>query len=437
MFTNGDALLERPVPHDPEAERVVCGLILRNNVHRDEAMSLLSIDDFYVPSCRRFFAAVCEMEGLPIDYVTVANHFRANSELESIGGMSFLTGLTYGLPDLPLIKRYATQILEKSLKRRLIKFSNSLTAICLEDEEDAQTHLLWAQASLDEISARANVSGGDFKPFFEVSKEAREYYDKCLSGVQMGLATGFPSLDRATRGGIHPGQLWVISALTGKGKSAWMIGVARHIAAHGQMVGIVSREMSGLENFIRAHSAISGVAVWKIAPNMFPTSHQNLVDTIDDVAELPIFINTDTSNIYDIRAKVKRLVKQGAAVLFVDYLQLLTAQSGSRQQTNRTQEVAACARVLKEIAMDLQIGVVALAQFNRGAANSERPELHQLADSSEIEKASDITLILDMDAPQEGEAVRNCSMRIAKQRNGPEMSLKYRYDGNLLVFSEV
>lgn len=93
--------------------------------------------------------------------------------------------------------------------------------------------------------------------------------------------------------------------------------------------------------------------------------------------------------------------------------------------------------MLKEIAMENQIGVFALAQFNRQAANGERPELHHLAESSGIEKDASLVLILDMARQEDREVQRDCVMRVAKNRNGPLLSLPYKYKGDTLTFEEL
>jgi replicative DNA helicase len=176
--------------------------------------------------------------------------------------------------------------------------------------------------------------------------------------------------------------------------------------------------------------------MWKVKPGMYPDTFQALTEWRQPVSELPIFMNSSTANIFELRPLVRDLIRtQGIRSLFIDYLQLMSVNVETKNNT-RAQEVATVSRVLKEIAMENQIGVFALAQFNRGGAHNEHPELHHLAESSGIEKDASLVLILDMPQQKEMEANRPCTMRIAKHRNGPLLSLDYVYRGDILTFQE-
>jgi replicative DNA helicase len=194
--------------------------------------------------------------------------------------------------------------------------------------------------------------------------------------------------------------------------------------------------MSEFENYIRVLAGASQVPVWRVKPGMFPDTYYSLQEWRPFTATLPIWINTKTSNIFEIRSQVRELVRTKAIrSLFIDYLQLLSVSPDSKM-SSRAQEVATVSRVLKEIAMENQIAVFALAQFNRYAAHGEQPELHHLAESSGIEKDASLVLILDMEKQKDKDPTRECEMRIAKHRNGPCLSLKYRYRGDVLTFEE-
>lgn len=432
-----DELLERPLPNDAASERALLGAIILDNHLRDEAASLLAPDDFYVPANRRIYVAMLSLEGVEINPITLGNYLKTQGEYEAVGGFPYISDLSHGLPRFSSVKTYAKLIREKSLLRQLIRLGSRLTSDALEGETEGRELLNQFDSALAEMRNRHGEASGGFRQFQEVAQDALEYYERLARGEHNAIPTGYSLLDKTARGGIHQGELWVVAALTGKGKSAWAIGAARQIAQQGNTVGIVSREMSDLENFIRAHSAVSGVPAWHISTGLRPWDYERLRDSASLVADLPIWIDSRTSNLYEIRSKVKDLKRKGLTCLFVDYLQLLTVSKDAPYST-RAQEVAACSRILKEIAMDNQIGVFALAQFNRMAAHNEKPEIHHLAESGNIEKDADLVLILDMEEQKAGEKLgeRNCTMRIAKHRNGPLLSLKYRYSGDTLTFSE-
>jgi replicative DNA helicase len=432
-------MLERPLPNSADSERAILGSIILSNRLADEAAVALRPEDFYVPSHRRIFLAMLELSeaGAEISPLTVAEHFRAAGELEAVGGLTFISNLTNGLPQFTRLTTYTQIVKEKSSLRQLAKLGYEIASRALEGDEDSTAVATFTEEAAAEIRARAGDVKGGFRPFSDVSVEAEAVYEKMARGDSEAIPTGFLELDKATRGGIQPGDLWVIAALTGKGKSAWAVGAARQQATAGNPVAFISREMSDVENFTRAISGISGVPAWCIKPGLFPGDYEKLNEWLPHVGSLPIWINSRTANIFEVRSQVKDLVRrEGVRTLFVDYLQLMGASSDSRNST-RAQEVATVSRVLKEIAMDCGIGVFALAQFNRYATHNDRPEIHHLAESSGIEKDASLVLILDMEDQQEYSSTRKCTMRIAKHRNGPLLNLEFQYDGDTLTFSAV
>jgi replicative DNA helicase len=434
-----DQMLERPLPHSADAERAILGSIILSNRLADEAAVALMPEDFYIPSHRRIFLAMLELSeaGAEISPLTVAEYLRNSGEVESVGGLSFVSNLTHGLPHFNRLSTYTQIVREKSSLRRLAKLGYEIASRALEGDEDAGAVATFAEESAAEVRARAGATGGGFRSFSDVAVEAEGLYEKLARGDSEAIPTGFVELDKATRGGIQPGDLWVVAALTGKGKSAWAVGAARQQAHAGIPVAFISREMSDLENFTRAISGASGVPAWCIKPGLFPGDYERLNEWLPYVGSLPIWINSHTANIHEIRSQVKDLVRrENIRTLFVDYLQLLGVSGDSRNST-RAQEVATVSRVLKEIAMDCGIGVFALAQFNRYATHNDRPEIHHLAESSGIEKDASLVLILDMEDQQEYSSTRKCTMRIAKHRNGPLLNLDFQYDGDTLTFSAV
>jgi replicative DNA helicase len=427
-------MLEQPLPHDDASERAILGSILLTNGLIDEAQASLQPDDFYVPSNRRIFVAMLALAdaGVEITPITIAHQLEASGMKQS-DDLSYCTNLTYGLPHYLRIATYAAIIKEKAALCRFMHLGAELTARA-SDGDTISDLADFAERSAAEIRARAGAQAEAFASFADVAVEAREQYERLQRGDSRAIPTGYVDLDRATRGGIQPGELWVIAALTGKGKSAWMIGAARQQASSGYPCAIVSREMSDFENFARAHSAVSGVPAWRIKPGLWPDDYHALMDTWASVGALPIWINSRTANVFDIRSQVKELKRnRGVRSVFIDYIQLMGATSDTRNST-RAQEVATVSRVLKEIAMENEVGVFALAQFNRGGAFNERPEIHHLAESSGIEKDASLVLILDMEEQKPGEHQRNCDWRIAKHRNGPLLTLPHIYRGDTLEF---
>ncbi len=135
-----DQFLERPLPNSPEAERAILGAVLLDNALISQAIELLKIEDFYVPSHRRIFQVMVGLfeRGSAIDHILISDDLRRESALESVGGLSFIMNLTYGLPHFTNITHYAKIVKGKSLLRQLVKSANKITAEALEEEDEPE-----------------------------------------------------------------------------------------------------------------------------------------------------------------------------------------------------------------------------------------------------------------------------------------------------------
>src|SRR5689334_9930868 len=117
---------ERSLPNSSEAERAILGAVLLDNQLIGEAVETLKPEDFYVPSHRRIFLAMIALfeRGAEINPILIGEELKKESALESVGGISFITNLTYGLPHSTNIAHYAKVVRGKSMLRQLIKASN-------------------------------------------------------------------------------------------------------------------------------------------------------------------------------------------------------------------------------------------------------------------------------------------------------------------------
>lgn len=409
-------------------ERIVVGALIVQPSLMAHVQDLRP-EDFYTPSTRAAFVSIlaCYEGGFEIDTISISRASKVS--------VSDLTACVNDGLSITSLKGQVTRIKDASFRRRIDRIGESLQQRAAE-EDSVQTILADAEESLADIRRQIGGTAKAFRSMVEIDQEVGHEFERLHKGDSSAVPTYYYSLDRVTRGGIQPGDVWVIASLTGRGKSSWALGAARTQAMAGIPVGFVSREMSDYENYVRVLCAASKVPMWRVKPGMFPDTFQSLTEWRQPVSELPIFMNSSTANIFDLRPLVRDLVRtQGIKCLFIDYLQLMSVNTETKNNT-RAQEVATVSRVLKEIAMENQIGVFALAQFNRGGANNEHPELHHLAESSGIEKDASLVLILDMPQPKELETDRECKMRIAKHRNGPLLSLDYIYRGDILSFEE-
>ena len=418
------------LPNAEDAERAIIGALMINESLIGQAS--LAPEDFYWPTTRDAFSVIRSLleEKQEITPLTINDRSGQLGRAVKVIDLSNMLDAARGLNS---IRQEVEIVKEKARQRRIAKVCASLQAGAL-DGEFSSDLIQQGEEALAELRQSLGDKSLGFRPILDVDRDARIHYDKLRRGLSIAIPTGFQQLDDVARGGIQPGEMWVIASLTGRGKSSWALGAARFQAEQGIPVAVVSREMSDTENYTRIVCGASNIPMWRVRPDMFLDTYERLIEWCDTLNQLPIYFNTTTSNVHELRSQVRELVRaKGVKSLFVDYLQLLNA---SLEPKSRAQDVAAVSRTLKEIAMDNQIGVFSLVQFNRLASHGERPELHHFAESGGIEKDASLALILDMNEQRDGEVERLCTMRIAKHRNGPQMSLKYVYKGDTLTFRD-
>ena len=175
------------------------------------------------------------------------------------------------------------------------------------------------------------------------------------------------------------------------GKTALALALCQNSAKLNNPVGLFSLEMSDSEIAARFLSSVSGYTNVQIR-----NADINLDDLAlksNDIAGLPIVIDDTTGlSLMEMRSKVKKMIlKFGVSLVIVDYLQLMTAEAG-----NREQEVATISRGLKGIAKEFNIPVIALSQLNREVENraDKRPRLADLRESGAIEQDADIVCFI-------------------------------------------
>src|SRR6476660_4553178 len=195
-----DQPFERSLPHSAEAERAILGAILLDNGLVSQAIELLKPEDFYVPSHRRIFVAMIALfeRGSEINPILIGEELKKENSVETVGGISFITNLTYGLPHAANIAHYAKVVRGKSMLRQLIRAANKITQEALEQEDEPELILDHAEHAIFELADDRLRQG-----FVHVKPVAQELLEKIQemegrSSVLTGLTTGFADLDTLT-----------------------------------------------------------------------------------------------------------------------------------------------------------------------------------------------------------------------------------------------
>ena len=439
------ALSPDALPQDAEAERSVLSAMLISGDVLTECMATVRDDDFHQPANRETFSAMRGLfdKGMSVDPISLADALRADGKLEMVGGLERLLDLANAPLSLASWENHAAILRKDAVLRRMIRAAAEISAMAYGSPSDIRDVVDGAERLMLSVTDDGVASG--YSTMGEMMDQLYdELYRQAESGEDGGVSTGFPGIDRRLLG-LRAGQMVVVGARPGVGKTSFCLNLAVNAASSGATVALFSLEMSKLEIAQRLLSARSGVPLTDIrSARMRQDQWQAVADAIPGLRELQILVDdTPGTTVTEIRAKARRMLHgRGDGLAIVDYLQLLSSPQSS---DSRATQVGEMSRGLKIMAKDLGIPVVALSQLNRvveGRAG-KRPQLSDLRESGSIEQDADVVILLDRsmtpeeaeqrDRPDEGVT----SFIIAKNRSGPLGTVSMRFDGSTIRFTEI
>lgn len=431
--TDRDARREVLLPYDLDAERAVLGALMMERRALDESR-FLEPDDFHHEPHRDVFKAARQLESRRkiVDFVTVPH------ELQRMGYSSreaqiAVSGLYNSVPPVPQTEHHARIVLDCSLQRQAIRDAG--------DQAGDGYHRMEPDALLDAIEQRAftlrrRLMGCD-APRLTIADDLRTFLDdmeaRGKGEMPTGVLTGYAKLDTMT-GGLHNTNLVIVAARPGVGKTSLMLSMAYQQAKCGMKVGIFSAEMAREELIERLVSIDSGIPLEVIRSGQLSDEQWTAASqSVAHLNELPILIDdTPSIAITALRSQARRMVTdERVQIIYADYLQLFTPPANDgRRQNNRTQEVGDMAKGLKQLARELHIPVVVLAQLSREVEKraDKTPILSDLRESGDIENNADVVMLLSRDESDEARK-HVTDLIVAKHRNGPKGTISLYFQG--------
>lgn len=440
-------------PQALELEEAVLGALLLEKEALTNVIDILKPDTFYKDSHKEIYASIVDLfnNSEPVDLLTVTNHLRKKGKLELVGGAYYITELTSKVNSAAHIEAHSRIIIEKAIKRELIRIASDVHREAYEDTVDVFSLLDSTEQSLfevSEINIRKNYA--DMRSLMHeaiVELEKKKLQSDGLTGVP----TGFTALDRITSG-WQPSDMVIIAARPGMGKTAFVVSAMRNAAVDFKKpVAIFSLEMSSLQLVNRLISAEAELESDKIKKgNLEEYEWEQLIHKTAKLSEAPIFIDdTPALTILELRAKARKLVAQhGVELIIIDYLQLMSGDSSKGGGSgNREQEIASISRSLKNIAKELNIPIIALSQLSRAVevrGGDKKPQLSDLRESGSIEQDADMVLFLyrpeyyGINADEDGNNVQGVGeVIIAKHRNGSLDTARLKFIGKFTKFCDL
>lgn len=433
---------DRPPLMDPDAERMLLGAVMADPALLVDVDGIVTATDFGVPSHREVWAALvrCDAEGLPTDPVTVTDMLSRVGTLDRVGGPERVRELAgTGPADTRSAVAWARIVADHATRRRLIGAAAEIRDRAADLTVEPADALEAAERAVFGIPHRDRTGGT--RDMAAVSREVLEHLEKVRTARLLGHSSGFDRLDAMT-GGFQPGQLLIVAARPGMGKSALALQLAHRVAVgSGTHVAYLSYEMSALELGLRLVSSTTGIPLSELRDGtVHPDMASTLASAAEAMADIPMVIDDNPpASIGGVMSAMRRTARRvPLGMVVVDYLQLMAAETRWRD-ASRAQEVGEISRGLKLMARELEIPVVALSQLSRNLESrpGHRPMLSDLRDSGTIEQDADVVLFLHRPSMWDPDAdPAAAEMIVAKQRNGPVGTIPLRYEARCVRFTD-
>lgn len=425
-MARGKSVFSPVPPHNLDAERSVLGALLLDKDQIGQVVGSLEADDFYLDAHGDIFGAMLSLfsQGTPLDTLTLADELERHRALERVGGLDALASLASAVPTTANLSHYARIVRGHATKRKLIRVGGEVAGLGFDPEVAAGDAVDQAERAIFRVSDGAATSAGPQR----VGQAARETVEALRAhvasgggAVMTGLSLGLESMDRIT-GGLKPGELTILAARPGLGKSLLAGWCALWNAGIGSPAGVCSLEMGRavLEN--RWLAMMIGIDSRRIgAMDVSPSEVEALDAAAIRLSALPLIVDdTASMSIMQVRASARRMVAStGIRLLIVDYLGLMHSDV---RPSSRTEEVTWISKALKGLARELEIPVLAVSQLNRESErrSDRKPQLSDLRDSGSIEQDADVVIFIDRPGMrEEAKDPGLANLDIAKNRNGP------------------
>ncbi len=419
----------KQMPQNNEAEMSILSACFLSKKALEKVCEEVDSSMFYNEANKKLFLAIKNLydNSTPVDVTTINNELDKQKNLNAIGGLEYLSEVIDTATTTANLDSYIKIIKEKAIRRNLIETATNIITDTYEEDKELPNLLDMAEKRISDV-ARARTTS-EFTPISEALRRAQETLELMAQNKSAitGLETGFYDLDKATSG-LHEGELIIIAARPGMGKTAFALNLATNASfTTDKAVAIFNLEMSAEQLVNRMISAVGQIEGDKLKTGILNHNDwKKYNEAMSQLADTNIYIEDNASiTASEIKAKCRRLAnsEKGLGLIVIDYLQLVT--TGGRTESRQV-EVSDISRAFKTMAMELKVPVIALAQLSRNAERREsnQPRLADLRESGSIEQDADLVLFLNRQDYFENKTAENktnivpVDLIIAKHRRG-------------------
>lgn len=435
---------ERIPPSDKAAERSVLGSALRDNACIADLVQALRRQDFYQDAHQKIYQAALDLydAGKPVDLVTLAAELQARKFIEDIGGYAYLAELWDAAPTAANAIYYAGIVRDHALLREIIGAGTEMARSAW-DRRGSGPEIVEeaARTVFGLVSVGADQSTQSLIDCLRLAGTRIDDRSRAVANGETGVIgavpTGFMDID-GTVGGIYNGELVIVAARPGVGKTSFATCLAKRIAEDVPVL-FVSLEQSRIELAERILCAQSRVDSFKLRTGRLDSADmERLMEATGPLRKAKMFIDDQPSQtMLRLAANCRRLrLRDKIGCVIVDYLQLIEPDNS---RAPRQEQVSAISRRLKLMARELKIPVICLAQLNRNVEDraDHRPRLSDLRESGSIEQDADSVWLLHRPEMYEGDGREGeVDLIVAKNRNGPLGTVTLTYLKKFMAFED-
>ena len=433
--------LQRKLPFSVDAEQSVLGSVLIDPNCFNDIAEIVGVDDFYVEEHKRIFEIMLDysIRNKIIDLVTLLNEMVSRGVYDDDSqARAYIRIIAEVVPSAQNARDYAKIVHDKSVLRKLILATEEIQRVAFTEGEDVSQIVDLAERKIYEIAG--NSERHDFTHIREVLVKTYEHLNLLRDGPTedaLGIQTGFSELD-STLIGLNKGNLIIVGARPGVGKTSFALNVATSVAKRTKKaVCIFSLEMSNEELVSRIISSEAMVDSQKLRKgDLSVDDWEKLAVASSLLSETDIYIDDTTGiSLTSMKAKLRRVKNLGLVI--VDYLQLMQPERRSGDQ-NRVNQIGEISRGLKVIAKELGVPVIVLSQLARAAEKEKDrpPMLSDLRDSGSIEQDADMVIFLSRDYyGRDPEKTNIVDVIVAKNRHGSTGTVTMSWLGQYTKFS--
>lgn len=421
---------ERLAPSSPEAEEAVLGSCLINPDEIFIIEDFLMVEDFYIVRNGWVWDAMLTVfhRGHAVDNLTVIEELRNRDQLDSIGGVSYITFLINNTPTHIHAETYGRIVERASIRRKLLNAAQRIGQVAMEESTEIEDVKQAARHHLD-LALDRDTETDDFEFMNSAMGSYAQQVEELSKSPDSlpGLSTGFRDINRTT-GGLQKTDLVIVAARPGVGKTSYALSIVANVckeyAADEPLIAFFSMEMSKAQLVQRIASGETNIDSQKLKVGKLDDREwQRFHEAEQYVRQWRIALNdTPAHAIESIQRKTRNLERKHGPIslIVVDYLQL---SKSTNKTENRNLEISMISSGLKAMAKEMNCPVLALAQLNRGVEGraDKRPALSDLRDSGAVEQDADIVQFIYRDDMynENSERPNQADIITAKNRNGP------------------